>query len=411
MCISKCEEGSGNKKHFYDTGVNNSFDFDQIIDRKDTASYKWDGLDVDSDVLPMWVADMDFACPPPVVEAVRRRAQHPIYGYPIRTERYFKAVEGWLKNRHGFDLPRKYLTFSPPGVIYAMNTALKLLTGKGDKVLVHAPNYDPLYIIVTDNHRILVESPLKQQGDRFIMDFEDIERKAKCGLSALILCSPHNPTGRVWTGEELERVADICLRYDISMLVDEIHADFTTKEYPHTAFGKLGDSVLQKSVICYSANKGFNLGGFQMSTVIIANDALREKFNDEMDTSQTRLDNIFGAEAMIAAYEQGDAWLDAAISYVEANKAYVRDYLERKIPKIKWTLTEGTYFGWLDCKGLGIVGEDLEQFMIDKARVAFSPGYGFGPGGEAFMRMNLACPISIVKEAMQRLDRAVSELQ
>ena len=383
------------------------FDFDFLFDRKNTASYKWDGLNVDADVLPMWVADMDFACPPSVVEAVRRRAEHPIFGYPFRTERYYKAVIGWFKKRYGYDMPRKYLAFAPPGVIYGMNTILKLITTEGDKVLIHMPNYDPLFFIVTRNKRTLVESPLIRQGNRYVMDFDELERKAKEGLSAMILCSPHNPTGRVWTREELERLANICLRYGVFMLVDEIHADFTSRDYPHTAFVKMGEQALQKSVICYSANKGFNLGGFQMSTMVIANDALRERFNDEMSIAQTRLDNTFGAEALTVAYESGEEWLDAAIAYVEKNKAYVRDFLERNIPGIKWTVTEGTYFGWLDCGSLGLAGEELEQFMIQKARVAFTPGYEFGPGGEAFVRINLACPRSRVEEAMQRLARAV----
>lgn len=383
------------------------YDFDLIIDRKNTACYKWDGLDIDADVLPMWVADMDFACPPPVVEAVRRRALHPVFGYPIRTERYYNAIEGWFKKRYDYGLSREHLAFAPPGVIYGMNTVLKLITKEGDKVLIHAPNYDPLFNIVTGNNRTLVESRLIWRGDRFFMDFDDLERKAKEGLSALILTSPHNPTGRVWTKEELTRLAEICMRYGIFMLVDEIHADFTSKKRPHNPFGTLGEAILRKSVVCYSSNKGFNLGGFQMCTMVIADDGLRSRFNNEMYIAQTRLDNVIGAEAMIASYESGEEWLDAAIVYVEKNKEFVRDYLGANIPEIKWTDTEGTYFGWLDCEGIGFKGEELNQFMLKNAKVALSPGYEFGPGGETFMRLNLACPKSVVEEAMRRIALAV----
>jgi cystathionine beta-lyase len=383
------------------------FDFDLLIERKNTASYKWDGCNEDAEVIPMWVADMDFACPPPVVEAVRRRAEHPIYGYPIRTERYYKAIENWFNRRYGYALHREHLAFAPPGVIYGMNTILKLITKKGDRVLIHVPNYDPLFAIVTHNNRTLVTSPLIRDGDRFVIDFEDLKRQAKEGLSALILTSPHNPTGRVWTKEELSKLAEICVQYDIFVLVDEIHADFTAKKCPHTPFGMLGEDLMQKTVVCYSANKGFNLGGLSMSTMIIVNDDLRDRFNVKMNIAQTRLDNVFGMEALIAAYEHGEKWLDAAIDYVEKNKAFVRDYLSSNIPEIRWTETDGTYFGWLDCEGLGLKGEELNQFMLKKAKLALTPGYEFGPGGEAFVRMNLACPKTIVEEAMRRIRQAV----
>ena len=383
------------------------FDFDRVFDRKNSGSYKWDGLPVGDDVIPMWVADMDFACPPCVVEAVVKRAQHPIYGYPLRTSRYYEAVEGWFKKRHGCVIPREYLAFAPPGVIYGMNIALKLLTKEGDRVLIHVPNYDPLFDIITRNNRKMITSKLLRQDGRYTMDFEDLERKAKEGLSALILTSPHNPTGRVWTREELERLSEICLRHDIFVLVDEIHADFTSAKNPHTAFIKFGEKALRKSMIFYSPNKGFNLGGFQMATAVTANEDLRKRFNEEMGTAQTRLDNIFGAEAMTAAYESGEEWLDAAIAYVDKNKVYVRDYLKDNIPEIRWTNTEGTYLGWLNCEGLGITGKELDEFMIKKAGIALSPGYEFGGDSESYMRINLACPKSLVEEALSRLSKAV----
>lgn len=389
------------------------YDFDTYIDRRGTFSFKWDtGPDYfgRDDVIPMWVADMDFACAPCIVEAVKARAAHPIYGYAVRQQPYFDAVLGWLKKRHGFTVSQEYLTFAPPGVIYAMNVMLRILTKPGDKVLIPMPNYDPLFDMVSGGGRELVESPLICQGGRYTFDFEDLETKAATGVKVLILSSPHNPTGRVWTREELERLADICLRNQIFMLIDEIHCDFVPPDHPHTTFGLLGEEVLRRSMICYSANKGFNLGGLGMASIVLADDDLRCRFNEEMAISQTRLDNIFGMAALMAAYTEGEEWLDQAIAYVTENKEYLRQFLEARIPKIRLIPSEGTYLVWLDCSQLPYRGMALEHFMINQARVAFCAGYEFGEQGEAFLRMNVACPRSILTRALEQMEAAVNAI-
>lgn len=389
------------------------YDFDTPVDRRGTFSYKWDA-EADyfgrEDVIPMWVADMDFPCAPCVVEAVQKRAAHPVYGYAIRQQPYYDAVLGWLKKRHGFTVSQEYLAFAPPGVIYAMNVMLRILTRPGDKVLIPMPNYDPLFDMVTRSGRQLVETPLIWADGRYTFDYEDLEDKAASGVKALIFSSPHNPTGRVWTHAELERLAQICLRHGVFMLIDEIHCDFVPKSHPHTTFGLLGENVLRHSMICYSANKGFNLGGLGMATIVLADDDLRFRFNEEMAIAQTRLDNIFGAAALIAAYTQGEEWLDQAIEYVEENKRFLARFLQDRIPKVKMAPSEGTYLVWLDCGLLPFRGMALEHFMLNEAKVAFCAGYEFGQQGEAFLRMNVACPRSTLRQALEQMERAVNKL-
>lgn len=387
------------------------YDFDTPIDRRGTASFKWDanaqyyGRD---DVIPMWVADMDFPCAPEIVEAVQARAAHPVYGYTVRLDPYYDAVMGWLSHRHGFQARREDLCFAPPGVIYAMLVVLRLVTKPGDKVLIPMPNYDPLFEMVRKSGRELVESPLVRQGDRFTFDFADLEAKAaQGGVKALVLSSPHNPTGRVWTREELRRLADICLAHHIFMMIDEIHCDFVPPAHPHVAFGTLGEDVLAHSMICYSANKGFNLGGLGMATIVLADPALHKAFEDEMLTAQTRLDTVFGTAALIAAYTKAEDWLDQAIAYVQANKEFTDRFLRERIPQIHMIPSDGTYLVWLDCGGLGLEGRDLESFLVNEAKVALCAGYEFGPEGASFARMNVACSRQTLTEALTRIEAAV----
>ena len=387
------------------------YDFDTPIDRRGTFSYKWDtGNDFfgRDDLIPLWVADMDFPCAPCIVEAVQRRAAHPIYGYTARQQPYYDTVMGWLKRRHGFSVDQEHLCFSPPGVIYAMSIILRALTEPGDRVLIPTPNYDALFDLADRSGRVVAESPMVWENGRFTLDYRDLERRAP-GAKALIFSSPHNPTGRVWTREELERLAEICLRHGVFMLVDEIHCDFVPKERPHTTFGLLGEKVLRRSMICYSASKGFNLGGLGLATVVLADDDLRFRLKEEMAIAQTRLDNVFGAAALMAAYTpEGEEWLDQAVEYVAENKRWLEDYLRRHIPRIRMIPSEGTYLVWLDCSDLPFRGMALEHFMINQARVVMSAGYEFGPQGDRFLRMNVACPRSTLEEALARIRRAVA---
>lgn len=386
--------------------------FDKVIERKGTNSFKWD-MNTEyfgrEDVIPMWVADMDFACAEPIVEAVQERAKHPIFGYTVRKDDYYDAVLGWFSKRHSFDCPKEWLVFSPPGVIYAVWVMLGILTKPGDKVATLMPNYDPLFDAVTKTGRVLVTEAMLHEDDTYVIDFEKTEAMLAKDVKVLILSNPNNPTGRVFTRDELEKIGNLCLKYHVYVIVDEIYSDFILPGHKHIPFVSLGDAFAKNCMCCYATNKGFNLGGLAMSTLIIADEEKRRAFEDVMMTAQTRLDNIFGAEALKAAYTKGEPWLNEVITYVDGNKKYVSEYLKNNIPAIKMTDSEGTFLLWLDMRALNFDREALEQFLIHKAQLALTQGYEFGPEGEGFVRMNIACPRVIVEKAMENLKKAVEE--
>lgn len=386
--------------------------FDKVIERKGTNSFKWD-MNTEyfgrEDVIPMWVADMDFACAEPIVEAVQERAKHPIFGYTVQKDDYYDAVLGWFSKRHSFDCPKEWLVFSPPGVIYAVWVMLGILTKPGDKVATLMPNYDPLFDAVTKTGRVLVTEAMLHKDDTYVIDFEKTEAMLAKDVKVLILSNPNNPTGRVFTRDELEKIGNLCLKYHVYVIVDEIYSDFILPGHKHIPFASLGDAFAKNCMCCYATNKGFNLGGLAMSTLIIADEEKRRAFEDVMMTAQTRLDNIFGAEALKAAYTKGEPWLNEVIAYVDGNKKYVSEYLKNNIPAIKMTNSEGTFLLWLDMRALNLDREALEQFLIHKAQLALTQGYEFGPEGEGFVRMNIACPRVIVEKAMENLKKAVEE--
>lgn len=390
------------------------FDFDKVYDRKGTDSFKWDGTKLyygADDCIGMWTADMDFACAPPIVNNLIERAKYPIYGYTLRSDEFVDSVYSWLKNRHTSKyLKKEWLTFAPPGVIYAIYTMINILTDPGDNILINLPNYDPLFDVIKENKRNLVVSSLVLKNGRYEVDFDHMEKVIKETSPKLyIMSSPHNPTGRVWELDELKKISELCLKYNVYMIVDEIHADFVPKNYKHIPFTSLGEDISKQSMILYSANKGFNLGGLQMSSIVIADDEKRDLFNHQMLIAQTRLDTVFGLVATQTAYSDPECeeWLDAAIDYVEENKNYAKEFIENNIPELKFYPTEGTYLSWIDCSGLGLKGKELEKFMIEKAKVAFCGGYEFGQEGESFVRMTIAVPRPTLVKALNQVASAV----
>lgn len=389
------------------------FDFDSVIERRGTNSFKWDGTEQyygSDDCIAMWCADMDFKCAEPIAEALKKRVENPIYGYTLRSRDFIDSVLGWLRKRHECTIPEEWLAFAPPGVIYAIYVMLQIVTNKGDAVMVHMPNYDPLFDLVRKSGRKLIKSALKCNEGMYEIDFPEMERSiVDDNVKALILSSPHNPTGRVWTLDELKKISDMCLKNNVYMLVDEIHADFVSPKYKHIAFSNLGDEVAKQSMICYSANKGFNLGGLQMSSLIIADEEKRNLFNEQMMIAQTRLDTCFGAVATETAYSNKtcEQWLDAAIEYVEDNKEYAREYIEKNIPELQLMNSEGTYLIWFDCHELGMSGHELEKFMVEKAKVAFCAGYEFGDEGEQYLRMTVAVPRKLLEQALLQIHEAI----
>lgn len=394
--------------------MNNKRDFDKVIDRRNTCSYKWHsknhGLD-DDQIIPMWVADMDFRCAEPIVSAVVKRAEHGIYGYPVRDDDHTECIMSWQKRRFGCMPKAEWISYAPPGVIFAVYIMLEMLTEKGDKVLLLMPNYDPLFEMIPKSGRELVESQLVIDKDgKVTIDFEDLEAKLKEGdIKMMTISNPHNPSGRVWTRDELAKVAELAEKYGAFVISDEIHADFIAKEKGHVPFYSISESAAKNSMSCYSANKGFNLGGFQTSTLIIADKEKKEQFDNEMNVAQTRLDNIFGAIATKTAYTdpECEAWLDDAIAYVEENKQFMYNFFKTELPEIKAVPSEGTYLVWVDCSGLGYTsGKELEDFFLNKAKVEPCMGYEFGKAGELFVRLNLACPRAILEKALLRIKNA-----
>jgi cystathionine beta-lyase len=402
------------------------YDFDAEISRRGTNSFKWEfyeeGEDLvqwgrtdpalgDERVLPMWVADMDFPCPQPVVEALIERARHGIYGYTVKTETYDQAVVNWMERRHGWTVAPDWICLAP-GVVPALNTLVRTFAGPAEKVLIQPPVYHPFFHAIQNNGAGLVSNSLIYENGRYRMDYADLEKKARDpDLRMAILCSPHNPVGRVWTEGELIRFGEICLENDVLVVSDEIHGDLIYQGYTFTPFVGISQEFARNTVVCTAASKTFNLAGLHMSNIIIPNEALRSRFQKTSKASGLGWAGTFGVVALEAAYNHGQEWLEQVLDYIEANLRCLEEYVARHIPNISVVEPQGTYLAWLDCRRLGLDKRALGRLMLDEARVYMNEGFMFGPEGEGFMRMNLACPRAILVEAMERIKGAVEELE
>ena len=381
-------------------------DFEQIIDRRGTSCLKYDfaaerGLP--KDVLPFWVADMDFRTPEPVREELLRRVSHGIFGYTDIKEDYRETLSAWFKKRHGFK-PDMGTLFLTPGVVFAICTAIRAFTAKGDAVLICPPVYYPFSDAVRFNGRTLVESPLRERNGRYEIDFADFERKiAENNVKLFLLCSPHNPVGRVWTQEELSRIADICLARRVTVVADEIHQDFIYPGHKHTVFATLSPETDNITVTCTSPSKTFNLAGLQISHVFIKNDELRDKFRRELDGAGYSQPNTLGIFAAKAAYDHGEAWLEELLTYLAANISRTKDFLARNMPEVRLTQPEGTYLLWMDFSAYGLSDREMDDIIINKGKLWLDSGRIFGTGGSGFQRINIACPWSVLEEGLSRL--------
>ncbi|MDR7315527.1 MalY/PatB family protein [Brevibacillus nitrificans] len=386
------------------------YDFDKVINRLNTASVKWDEVDRifgDKDLLPLWVADMDFQVPAPVTDALRERVEHGIFGYTERPESYYEAVIGWMERRHEWSVQKEWICHCP-GVVPALSYLVQVFTEPGDKVIIQPPVYHPFTSVVTDNGREVVHNPLKYEQGRYFMDFEDLRQKMDPSVKLLILCNPHNPGGRVWTKEELTELGNICLENNVMVISDEIHGDLILKGHKHIPFAAISEEFAQNSIICTAPSKTFNMAGMQTSNIIIPNQEYREAFQKMMSTLVLRMTNTFGVVATEAAYRHGDEWLDQLLVYLQGNLDFLTEYIETHIKGIKVIQPEGTYLVWLDCRELGMDTKGLQEFMGKQAKVAVNQGHVFGPGGEQFIRLNMACPRSLIEEGLERIAKAVS---
>lgn len=387
------------------------YNFDSLIDRKNTNSYKWDNNKKffgREDILPFFVADMDFPCAEPIVAALQKRISHPVYGYTIRSESYTQAICGWLKKRYNWVVNAEWLCFCPPGVMPAISILLTKLTNPGDDVIVQTPVYKPLMDVISKNDRNLIRNPFVLKNGSYTIDFCDLEKKITPETKLMLFCSPHNPIGRVWTRDELNRLGQICLENGTLIISDEIHADLVLNGYKHVHFGSLAQNIAANSVTCISASKTFNIPGLQLSTLIIPDKTLREMFIGLIDKMHMDLGNLFGEVALEAAYNNGEDWLDQVLEYIENNVAFLSDFCMKKIPGIEAIKPQGTYLVWLDCRGLKLSDRELENRMLNRAKVGLYPGHFFGETKPGFFRINVACPRSLLKEGLERIKAAFS---
>jgi cysteine-S-conjugate beta-lyase len=388
-----------------------NYDFDKLIDRRGTDSVKWDLLNEEfgrDDVLPMWVADMDFAAPPEVCSALKARAEHYIYGYTIRPSSYYESIIYWIKNRHNWSIDKESI-INTPGIVPALSTAVLAFSKPGDKIMIQPPVYHPFYTVIEGNGREIIANNLKLSEGNYEMDFEDMESKIDEKVKMIILCNPHNPIGKVWGINDLKRLGDICKKHNIIIIADEIHSDIIYKGYKHTSIASISEELSEITVTCMAPSKTFNIAGLSTSYAIIPNEVLREKFNMTQDALGIGTGNLFGVCALEAAYVNGDKWLEALLGYLEQNMDYLVDFVNNNIDGIKVSKPAGTYLAWLDCRGLGLQGDKLKEFMIHRARVGLSNGNIFGEPGEGFMRINLGCTRSMLVEALNRIKNAVDD--
>jgi len=389
------------------------YDFDIIIDRRNTDSIKYDFAarrGKPEDVLPLWVADMDFRTPPCVIDALVEKSRHGIFGYSNTREDYFEALHGWFSRHFDWNVKPEWLV-KTPGVVFAICAAIRAFTDKGDAVIVQEPVYYPIPGSVRANGRKLVVNQLVYSEGRYTIDFKDFEDKiVRNRVKLFILCSPHNPVGRVWTREELIRLGDICAKHGVLVVSDEIHQDFTYPGYRQMVFSDLKPEYSEITITCTAPTKTFNLAGLQISNIFIPNRDLRRKFRDEVAASGYGEPSIMGIVACRAAYTCGEEWLNELKEYLLGNLDFLRNFLRQKLPMIKLVEPEGTYLVWLDFSALGLDDKELDDFITNQAGLWLNPGTIFGAGGEGFQRINIACPRAILEKALIQLEQAISRL-
>jgi cystathionine beta-lyase len=394
------------------------YNFDRVHSRRNTNCAKWDAVKVifgSEDVIPMWVADMDFPTAKPIIEALKKRAEHPFYGYTQAGSNTIKAVVDRMKRKFNWKIKPEWVVFTS-GVIPAINAAVKSLTHPGDEIILQEPVYYPFFSSVKSNGCQIVTNQLKFHNGQYEMDFADLESKfsppggmhfGSSRIRAIVLCNPHNPIGRVWGREDLVKLGKIIIGHGAVVISDEIHCELLFKGNKHTPFASISKEFEQNSIVCMAPSKTFNLAGLSASSIIIPNKKLREGFREAGIGHGI---NLFGLTALEAAYRYGDEWLEQLLDYLQGNLDFTMKYFKERIPKISVIKPQGTYLLWLDCRALGMDDKTLSSFMKEKAKVGLDDGFMFGAGGSGFERMNIACPRSILKEALQRIEKAVSKL-
>lgn len=381
-------------------------DFDKITDRTGTNAIKYDLAEARNkpkDAISLWVADMDFPSAPCVQKAIAEKAAHGIFGYSRPDSRYYAALKKWFKERHSYEIQDEWVV-NTPGVCFALATAIKAFTVEGESVLVQKPVYYPFFNMIKNLGRKVVNSPLELKNGHYEINFQDFEEKiASENVKMFILCSPHNPGGRVWKKQELSRISEICIEHNVLVVSDEIHSDITFEGHSHTVYGTLSQAAAENSIICTAPSKSFNLAGLQFSNIIIPNARLRVEFLRELDKTGYDEPSLMGIVAATAAYSQGAEWFEEAKTYIWKNIQFAKNYIEENCPKIKVIVPEGTYLLWLDFSGFGLTDKEINERILNKAKVWLDSGSIFGKEGEKFQRINCATPRAILKEALERI--------
>lgn len=389
------------------------YNFDEVINRKGTISSKWDDVGNrvgNPDALPMWVADMDFRCPQPVIDAMIRRAESGIYGYPYMIPKFKEVTRDWVGRRHGWNIDPNWVIFAS-SVIPALFNAVQAFTEPGDKVIIQRPVYYPFTYAIENNGRIVSSNSMVEAKGGYEVDFEDLEQRCSDPKAKmLLLCNPHNPLCKVYTKEELQLIGDICRRHNVIVFADEIHSDFIFKGHKHIPMASLSPEIADVTITAIAPSKTFNLAGMRTASLIISNPQLREIMSKKFNDNRSALIPTFGLDAYIAAYESGDEYVEQLVPYIEANAAFLDQYLKEHMPKIKLLPPQGTYLMWLDCRELEMNDEDLDNFFIYNAAVALDKGHWFGKEGSGFMRMNIACPRATLVEALKRIQSEYDKL-
>lgn len=377
------------------------YDFDSIVPRRGTDSYKWDSSE-DPEVLPMWVADMDFRTAPAIVDALRRRVDHGIFGYTRVSDSYYASLSSWFSRRHGWNIDREWVIYTS-GVVPAISAIIKALTVPGDKVLVQTPVYNCFFSSIRNNGCEMVSSPLTYADNTYTIDFDDLERKvADPKVRLMLLCNPHNPAGRVWSLEELTRIGEICGRHDVVVVADEIHCELVFPGYRYTPFASISEEFLRNSVTCLSPSKAFNIAGLQIANIVCADSVRRAGIDRAINDNEVCDVNPFGVIALQAAYNEGEEWLEQLLEYIYGNYRHICDFCQDYLPAFPITRLEGTYLVWMDCRKLGMSSDELEKLLVNEAELWLNSGTMYGPEGEGFMRWNIACPRSVMVEGLHR---------
>lgn len=376
------------------------YDFDKTIDRRATNSYKWDSAP--EGVLPMWVADMDFRTAPAIIDALQKRVAHGIFGYTRVPDAYYDAVTSWFSRRHGWDIDREWIIYTS-GVVPAVSAVIKAMTVPGDKVIVQTPVYNCFFSSIRNNGCEIVSNPLRRTADTYEMDFDALERcAADPRAKVMLLCNPHNPAGRVWTPDELTRLGNICLRNGVTVVADEIHCELVYQGFKYTPFASLSDAFMHRSVTCLSPSKAFNIAGLQIANIVAFDNDLRSRIDKAININEVCDVNPFGVAATIAAYNEGEEWLNQLVDYLHGNYEAMAEFCRRELPEFPITRLEGTYLVWMDCSCLGMPSDALEHALLDDARLWLNAGTMYGAEGEGYMRWNIACPRSVMLDGLNR---------